>query len=166
MQHTDPVATSRPGVAVAPAIGFEARPLSWRTGSEVLGLELRHGEDIAEPTIRTLWQLLGERGILLFRNQALDHDQHLNFTRRFGPLAQTGLLGKHAPPGYPDIVTVNMQGLFDVGAGEHPAVPSPAGAWRDDETDPVCEVTLFGSLVSTECQRPPVGLLTIEHGAR
>jgi taurine dioxygenase len=107
MQHTvDPVATSRLAVAVAPAIGFEARPLSWRTGSEVLGLDLRRSDAMAEPTIRALWQLLGERGILLFRNQELDHDQHLDFTRRFGQLAQTGLLGKHAPPGYPDIFMV------------------------------------------------------------
>ncbi len=107
MQHAvDSVATSGPAVAVATAIGFEARPLSWRTGSEIVGLDLRHGVDIAAPTIRALWQLLGERGILLFRNQELDHDQHLDFTRRFGPLAQTGLLGKHAPPGYPDIFMV------------------------------------------------------------
>jgi taurine dioxygenase len=102
----DIVATSTPAVTVAPALGFEARPLSWRTGSEVLGLDLRRSVNIAEPTIRALWQLLGERGILLFRNQELDHDQHLDFTRRFGQLAQTGLLGKHAPPGYPDIFMV------------------------------------------------------------
>ena len=95
-----------PAVAVPPSPGYDARPLSWRTGSEVLGLDLRRSADIPEPTIRALWQLLGERGILLFRNQQLDHEQHLDFTRRFGPLAQTGLLGKHAPPGYPDIFMV------------------------------------------------------------
>jgi len=92
--------TSHPGSAV------QALPLSWRTGSEVRGLDLRHATDIPESTIQWLWQLLGERGILLFRGQPIDHDQHLVFTRRFGPLAKTGLLGRHAPPGYPDLFTV------------------------------------------------------------
>ena len=102
----DTIAPPVPAVADAPATGYQARPLSWRTGSEILGLDLRHSAGIPEPAIRALWQLLGERGILLFRNQTLDHDQHLDFTRRFGPLAQTGLLGKHAPPGYPDLFMV------------------------------------------------------------
>ena len=102
----DIIAPPVPVVAAAPATGYQARPLSWRTGSEILGLDLRRSADIPEPAIRALWQLLGERGILLFRDQTLDHDQHLDFTRRFGPLAQTGLLGKHAPPGYPDLFMV------------------------------------------------------------
>lgn len=91
---------------VANGAGFDARPLSWRTGSEILGLDLRRSADMGQDTIDALWRLLGERGILLFRNQGLDHDQHLDFTRRFGPLARTGLLGKHAPAGYPDIFMV------------------------------------------------------------
>ena len=86
--------------------GFHASPLSWKTGTEVTGLDLRDSGEIAQGTIDALWQLLGERGILLFRDQRLDHAQHLGFTQRFGALAKTGLLGKHAPPGYPDLFTV------------------------------------------------------------
>ena len=86
--------------------GFTARELSWQTGSEITGLDLRLADAIAQGTIDALWELLGQRGILLFRNQALDHGQQLAFTRRFGPLAKTGLLGRHAPPGFPDLFMV------------------------------------------------------------
>ena len=85
---------------------FESRPLSWRLGSEVLGLDLRRSEEISEADVQALWRLLGERGILLFRRQGLTHDQHLAFTRRFGPLALTGMTSRYAPPGYPDLFTV------------------------------------------------------------
>ena len=85
---------------------FESRPVSWRLGSEVLGLDLKRNEDISDASIKALWRLLGERGILLFRKQGLSHDQHLAFTRRFGPLAETGMTSRYAPPGYPDLFTV------------------------------------------------------------
>ena len=116
--------------AVAHSVGFETRELSWRTGSEVLGLDLRHSADIPQTTIDGLWQLLGERGILLFRDQGLDHDQHLAFTRRFGPLAKTGLLGKHAPPGYPDLFTVtNIKSN-----GQRSETENAAQHWHSDQS--------------------------------
>ena len=110
--------------------GFEARALSWRTGSEILGLDLQRSEDIAQTSIDSLWQLLGERGILLFREQGLDHEQHLAFTRRFGALAKTGLLGKHAPPGYPDIFMVtNIKSN-----GERSETENAAQQWHSDQS--------------------------------
>ena len=84
----------------------ESRPISFRLGAEVMGIDLKRSEDISDDTIRALWCLLGERGILLFRRQGLNHDQHLAFTRRFGPLAETGMTSRYAPPGYPDLFTV------------------------------------------------------------
>jgi len=110
--------------------GCEVRPLSWRTGSEILGLDLQRSADIPESTIRSLWQLLGERGILLFRNQHLDHDQHLNFTRRFGLLAKTGLLGRHAPPGYPDLFTVTNIKTD----GKRSETENAAQQWHSDQS--------------------------------
>lgn len=111
-------------------VGFEARPLCWRTGSEILGLDLRHASDLAQPTVDALWRLLGERGILLFRNQHLDHDQHLAFTRRFGPLARTGLLGKHAPPGYPDLFMVTNIKTN----GQRSETENAAQQWHSDQS--------------------------------
>src|SRR3546814_19525067 len=65
--------------------GFTMRPLSWQTGTEIGGLDLTRSDAIPEPVISALWRLVCERGILLFRDQFLPHDQHLDFTRRFGP---------------------------------------------------------------------------------
>jgi taurine dioxygenase len=111
-------------------LGFDARPLSWRTGSEISGLDLRNSDAIPEATIGALWQLLGERGILLFRNQPIDHDQHLDFTRRFGPLAKTGLLGNNAPPGYPDIFMVtNIKK-----DGKRSETENAAQQWHSDQS--------------------------------
>jgi taurine dioxygenase len=85
---------------------FTSQPISWRLGTEVTGLDLRNSDALSGDTISALWRLLGERGILLFRRQGLSHDQHLAFTRRFGPLADTGMTSRYAPPGYPDLFTV------------------------------------------------------------
>ncbi len=85
---------------------FESRPMSFRLGADISGLDLKRSDEMSEETIRALWRLLGERGILLFRRQGLNHDQHLAFTRRFGPLAATGMTSRYAPPGYPDLFTV------------------------------------------------------------
>ena len=76
---------------------FETRPIAWRLGTEIMGLDLKRSEEISDESIRQMWQLLGQRGILLFRKQGLNHDQHLAFTRRFGPLALTGLTSRYAP---------------------------------------------------------------------
>jgi taurine dioxygenase len=101
-------------VAAKPAssakVQLQSVPLSWATGSEVRGLDLTRPKDLNDATVDALMMLLGERGVLLFRGQKLNHDQHLEFTRRFGPLAKTGLLTRYAPPGYPDLFTVtNMK---------------------------------------------------------
>jgi len=116
--------------AVVPGPGFDAHVLSWRTGAEISGLDLCDSAAIPESTIQALWQLLGERGILLFRNQPINHDQHLAFTRRFGPLAKTGLLGNNAPPGYPDIFRVtNIKN-----DGKRSETENAAQQWHSDQS--------------------------------
>jgi len=111
-------------------VGFESRPISWRLGSEVIGLDLKRSEEMSEATIAALWRLLGERGILLFRRQGLNHDQHLAFTRRFGPLAETGMTSRYAPPGYPDLFTVtNMKSN-----GVRSETENAAQQWHTDQS--------------------------------
>jgi taurine dioxygenase len=110
--------------------GLEVEPLSWRTGSEIRGLDLRRSDLIPDTTIEALWRLLGERGILLFRGQHIDHDQHLAFTRRFGPLAETGMLSRYAPEGYPDLFTVTNIRV----AGVRSETEVAAAQWHSDQT--------------------------------
>lgn len=116
--------------AVAGTSQFEARPIAWRLGTEIMGLDLKRSEDISDESIRQMWQLLGQRGILLFRKQGLNHDQHLSFTRRFGALAVTGLTSRYAPPGYPDIFTVTNIKTD----GARSETENAAQQWHSDQT--------------------------------
>lgn len=109
---------------------FEAHPISWRLGTEITGIDLKRSDDISDESIRQMWQLLGQRGILLFRKQGLNHDQHLAFTRRFGPLALTGLTSRYAPPGYPDIFTVTNIKTD----GVRSETENAAQQWHSDQT--------------------------------
>ena len=42
---------------------FQSRPLSFRLGAEVSGLDLRRSDEMSQATIDALWRLLCERGI-------------------------------------------------------------------------------------------------------
>ena len=109
---------------------FTLRPLCFRLGEEVVGLDLKRCDDISDQTIDALWQTLCRRGVLLFRQQHLNHDQHLAFTRRFGPLATTGLTSRYAPEGYPDIFTVtNIKKN-----GQRSETENAAQQWHTDQT--------------------------------
>jgi taurine dioxygenase len=119
-----------PSNAVTGTPQFEARPIAWRLGTEIMGIDLKRSEEISDESIRQMWQLLGQRGILLFRKQGLNHDQHLAFTRRFGPLAVTGLTSRYAPPGYPDIFTVTNIKTD----GARSETENAAQQWHSDQT--------------------------------
>jgi taurine dioxygenase len=96
--------------AGAKGVRFETHDLSWATGTEVRGLDLTRPQDLSDTDVDAIMRLLAERGILLFRGQKVSHAQHLDFTRRFGPLAKTGLLSRYAPEGFPDLFMVtNMK---------------------------------------------------------
>ncbi len=129
-----PVAKAASAAKAAPAAKakkqFESSPITWRFGTEISGVDLKHSEGLSDAGIREMWRLLGERGILLFRAQGLNHDQHLAFTRRFGPLALTGLTSRYAPPGYPDIFTVtNIKSN-----GARSETENAAQQWHTDQT--------------------------------
>ena len=129
-------ATPAPKVAAKTSGGpkakkqFDSHPISFCVGEEITGVDLKRSDDLSDHSIREMWRLLGERGILLFRAQGLNHDQHLAFTRRFGPLALTGLTSRYAPPGYPDIFTVTNIRTN----GARSETENAAQQWHTDQT--------------------------------
>lgn len=129
---------------------IEAIPLSWRTGSEIRGLDLSRPDEIGDATIDALMRLVSERCFLLFRGQPLTHDQHLAFTRRFGPLAKTGMIDRYAPAGYPDIFTVTNM----VVDGERSETWETARQWHSDQS--MMKEPAMGSLLRCEVA-PRVG---------
>ncbi len=78
--------------------------------SPVLGAEMR-GVDLSQPVtgdllggIRAAW--LDSGGVLVFRDQHLSPEQHIAFSRGFGPLEEH-VLAKYLLPGHPEIYRVS-----------------------------------------------------------
>ena len=62
----------------------EFMPLTGHIGAEVHGVDL--SEPLDDETFRTLHRGFLEHLVLFFRDQDIDHDQHVAFARRFGEL--------------------------------------------------------------------------------
>ena len=62
------------------------RPLSPALGVEVL--EMDASRPVADAVLETLRAALDEHGVLLFRRQRLDPENHIAFSRRFGTLQE------------------------------------------------------------------------------
>lgn len=63
---------------------IEFRPLTRNIGAEVRGIDLR--EPLDDEIVHTLRGGLLEHLVLFFRDQDIDHEQHVAFGRRFGKL--------------------------------------------------------------------------------
>ena len=82
----------------------EVRPLSKACGAEVSGIDLTR--PIAPEAVQSLQRALGENGILLFRNADLTPQQHIAFSRHFGPL-ESHVVGEFNLPDHPEIFVVS-----------------------------------------------------------
>lgn len=79
------------------------RPLAPAIGAEIVDFDLT--KDLDDDSFATIESTFNERGLLLFRNQHLDEQRHLDLSRRFGPL-QDHVLKPFLIPGYPQILRI------------------------------------------------------------
>jgi len=63
---------------------FDVRPLGSTLGAEIEGIDLR--QDLPDPVFEDIQQALFDYKVIFFRDQPLDAQQHLAFSRRFGEL--------------------------------------------------------------------------------
>lgn len=80
------------------------RPLSAACGAEVTGVDFTRPLDAAD--VQELEQALGTKGILLFRDATLTPEQHIAFSRQFGPL-ESHVLGEFNLPAHPEVLVVS-----------------------------------------------------------
>jgi taurine dioxygenase len=80
------------------------RPLSKTLGAEVTGVDL--SLDIDDSTFQTLRSTLEERQVLVIRDQHITPEEHIVFSRRFGPL-EIHVQHHFHLPGYPEILIVS-----------------------------------------------------------
>ena len=63
---------------------ISVEPLAPVIGAELLDVELR--EPLEDETYAEIHRVLLEHGVVFFRDQPIDHEQHLAFGSRFGAL--------------------------------------------------------------------------------
>ncbi len=62
----------------------EIRSIQGSFGAEIIGLDLSH--DLSDAEFRRIEQAWGDASLLVFRDLVMTPEQHIDFTRRFGPL--------------------------------------------------------------------------------
>ncbi len=83
---------------------IRARRISTACGAEITGLDLKR--PLGSTEVEALHHVLGENGILLFRNTDLSPDEHIAFSRHFGEL-EVHVIGDFALPGKPEVFVVS-----------------------------------------------------------
>ena len=83
---------------------MKIHPLSKACGAEVSEIDL--ARPLAPDAIDSLHRALGENGILLFRDAKLAPEQHIAFSRQFGPL-ESHVVGDFNLPRHPEIFVVS-----------------------------------------------------------
>lgn len=117
-------------IAIAPAAlpgissqAFQITPVSGPLGAEITGLDL--GLPLSGLDLARIRMALVKHGLLVFREQRITPEQHIAFSRRFGPL-QVHVLNRFHLAGHPEILIVSNViedgkpiGLVDAGADWH-----------------------------------------------
>ncbi|RYZ13422.1 MAG: TauD/TfdA family dioxygenase [Comamonadaceae bacterium] len=93
-----------PAVEDAPAQSFEIRPFDSPVGSEVLGLDI--ARPIGEADFRRIHRAHLDHHVLVFRDQRISPEAHIEFSRRFGPL-EIHVLHQFQLPCHPEILIVS-----------------------------------------------------------
>lgn len=73
-------------------------------GAEVIGLDC--GGPIDDQTFDTIKQAFADHSVLIFRDQYLSPEQHLEFSRHWGDL-NSHILTQYLLPGYPELLAVS-----------------------------------------------------------
>jgi taurine dioxygenase len=86
------------------SVTFEIRPSDTMVGAEVLRLDL--SKPLDEAAYEKVSAALDSFSVVCFRDQDLTAEQHIAFSRRFGPL-QVNVRSEFNKPGYPEIYIVS-----------------------------------------------------------
>ncbi|GAA4322082.1 TauD/TfdA family dioxygenase [Pigmentiphaga soli] len=136
-------------------IAFSSAPL----GHQVMGVDIAAG--VSDEQFKAIEDAFNRYGVIVLRNQKLTPEQHVAFSRRFGPTERYGI-ATYLLPGYPEIFVVSNVvengkpiGMADAGRAWHSDmcyVPNPPRCSllyalevpRDENGEPLGD-TCFGS---------------------
>jgi len=85
-------------------MALKLRKLSYPLGAEVCDIDV--GKPMTEAEFGEIYRTFLDHGILLFRNQNITREQHIEFSRRFGELDKHDSLPRDRHPDYPELLRV------------------------------------------------------------
>jgi len=85
-------------------MALKLRRLSNTLGAEVCDIDI--SKPMSESTFGEIYNAFLQHGILLFRNQDISREQHIEFSRRFGGLDDHSSLPRDRHPDYPELLLV------------------------------------------------------------
>ncbi|MGZ8231427.1 MAG: TauD/TfdA dioxygenase family protein [Burkholderiales bacterium] len=88
-------------------MALELRKLSYALGAEVCNIDV--SRPMSETEFGEIYDAFLDNGILLFRNQDITREQHIDFSRRFGELDRHDALPRDRHPDYPEILLVTNE---------------------------------------------------------
>ena len=88
-------------------MALSLRPLSYGLGAEVRNIDV--SKPIGETAFGEIYRAFLQHGILLFRNQDITREQHIEFSRHFGELDRHDSLPRDRHPDYPELLMVTNE---------------------------------------------------------
>jgi len=85
-------------------MALKLRKLSYALGAEVCDVDV--SRPMSETDFGEIYQAFLDHGILLFRNQDITREKHIEFSRRFGDLDRHDALPRDRHPDYPELLLV------------------------------------------------------------
>lgn len=86
---------------------LKLRRLSHALGAEVHGIDV--SREVSEAFFGDIYRAFLQFGILLFRDQDITREQHIEFSRRFGELDRHDALPRDRHPRYPELLMVTNE---------------------------------------------------------
>lgn len=88
-------------------MALKLRKLSYALGAEVCDIDV--ARPMGERQFGEIYKAFLDHGILLFRNQDVTREQHIEFSRRFGELDRHDALPRDRHPKYPELLMVTNE---------------------------------------------------------
>lgn len=88
-------------------MALKLRRLSHALGAEICGIDV--SKPMSEAFFGDIYRAFLQYGILLFRDQDITREQHIEFSRRFGELDRHDALPRDRHPRYPELLMVTNE---------------------------------------------------------
>jgi taurine dioxygenase len=107
-------------------VSYLIEPIPGPLGARVRGIDL--ADEISGETMQALLRAWYERQVLIFEDQNLSNEQHIDFSRRFGPL-EVHPSGKYVLKDYPELLLLTNK---QDDAGNYISLRDGGSVWHSD----------------------------------